>query len=502
MSLSNPHSAAARLITSAPSTLGRILYKHTLGRMRYARGDSYDAEAYWGDRFRKFGPSLKGPGHEGLNEDDNRAMYDAAGTLFADYCAREGVRFAGRRVLEIGCGTGFYTDLIARLGPPATFTGLDVTDANFAAIGTRHPAARLVKGDAAARTGAAPAVSGPLARAFEGLTGIRPDIIPMGVDVSRFHPADRAAAAETGPRILSVGRLAAKKGLHHLLDALALVAPDLPGVQLTIVGDGPVRPALEAQAVRLGIADRVCFLGMLPNDTLPALFAAADLFVVPSIMDETGDREGLPVSILEAAASSVPVVASDVGGISDFVEDAVTGLLVPPGDAAVLARAIGRLARDAGLARTMVVTARAGRGRVFLGQRVGPVRCDLPQVAGGMTPLRARYAVVGTGAAALGVLDALLMHGGDDAAITVFDIGDLPAPEPAAGTGAGPFYDAVYADLRASGLRGFPPPKTHFGARLPVHPAGHGLVQSRSFGGLTNFWGATMLPFTGVELQN
>jgi 2-polyprenyl-3-methyl-5-hydroxy-6-metoxy-1,4-benzoquinol methylase len=149
MSLSNPHSATARLVTSAPSTIGRILYKHTIGRLRYAKGDTYDAEAYWGDRFRKFGPSLKGPGHEGLTEDDNRAMYETAGRQFADYCASEGVSFAGRRVLEIGCGTGFYTDLIHRLGPPARFTGLDITDANFGPIGTRHGAARLVKANAA-----------------------------------------------------------------------------------------------------------------------------------------------------------------------------------------------------------------------------------------------------------------------------------------------------------------------------------------------------------------
>lgn len=149
MSLSNPHSATARLITSAPSTLARILYKHTLGQLKYARGQSYDAEAYWGDRFRKFGPSLKGPGHEGLTEEDNRAMYAQASALFSDYCKSEGVSFAGKRVLEIGCGTGFYTDLIARLGPPARFTGLDITDANFEAIAARHPQAHLVKGNAA-----------------------------------------------------------------------------------------------------------------------------------------------------------------------------------------------------------------------------------------------------------------------------------------------------------------------------------------------------------------
>jgi ferredoxin len=116
-----------------------------------------------------------------------------------------------------------------------------------------------------------------------------------------------------------------------------------------------------------------------------------------------------------------------------------------------------------------------------------------------MTNASARFAIIGTGAAALGVLDALLTHGGN-AKITVFDIGDVPAPEPKTGTEAGPFYDELYADLRASGLRGFPPPKTHFGARLPVHPGGHSLIQSRSFGGLTNYWGATMLPFTTAEL--
>lgn len=117
-----------------------------------------------------------------------------------------------------------------------------------------------------------------------------------------------------------------------------------------------------------------------------------------------------------------------------------------------------------------------------------------------MTAARARFAVIGTGAAALGVLDALLARAGD-AAITVFDIGDVPAPDPEPDTDAAAFYQALYADLRASGLRGFPPPKTHFGDRLPVHPGGHGLIQSRSLGGLTNYWGATMLPFTEVELR-
>jgi ferredoxin len=110
-----------------------------------------------------------------------------------------------------------------------------------------------------------------------------------------------------------------------------------------------------------------------------------------------------------------------------------------------------------------------------------------------------RFAVIGTGAAALGVLDALLSRPGA-AEISVFDIGDIPEPEPDPGSDPVAFHNALYDDLRASGLKGFPPPKTHFGARLPLHPGAATLVRSRSFGGLTNFWGATILPFTGVEL--
>jgi glycosyltransferase involved in cell wall biosynthesis len=255
--------------------------------------------------------------------------------------------------------------LVAALGTVTGRRPIVMTAHAGDVFATRDRLRRGLLRHAAARTGAATAVSGPLAEEFESLTGIRPEIIPMGVDIARFRPAGRPPVAEGGPRILSVGRLAAKKGLHHLIDALATLAPGMPGLQLTVVGDGPVRTALEEQAARCGLAGRIHFLGMVPNEDLPALFAAADLFVVPSIIDETGDREGLPVSILEAAASGVPVVASDVGGISDFVEDGVTGLLVPPGDATALARAIQRLAGDAALAGNVAVAARARVERGF-----------------------------------------------------------------------------------------------------------------------------------------
>ena len=127
----------------------RIAYKLTVGRLAYSRGDSYDAEKFWSDRFKRHGDSLRGPGHEGLSTDENAREYSRAGQTFRRYCAENRIKFKGKRVLEIGCGTGFYTDIIAELGPPATFQGLDVTDVNFDTIAKRHPAFRFIKGNAA-----------------------------------------------------------------------------------------------------------------------------------------------------------------------------------------------------------------------------------------------------------------------------------------------------------------------------------------------------------------
>jgi glycosyltransferase involved in cell wall biosynthesis len=248
--------------------------------------------------------------------------------------------------------------LIAALGTMTGRRPIVMTAHAGDVFATRDRLRRGLLRHAAGRTGAATAVSGPLGREFQGLTGITPEIIPMGVDIARFRPAAPSDLLQPGPRILSVGRLAAKKGLHHLIDALAQVAPALPEARLTIVGDGPIRAELEAQVTRLGLTGRVRFLGMIPNEDLPAHFNEADLFVVPSIIDQTGDREGLPVSILEAAASGVPVVATDVGGISDFVEDGVTGVLVAPGDATALAQAILRMAGDQALAGGVAASAR------------------------------------------------------------------------------------------------------------------------------------------------
>jgi glycosyltransferase involved in cell wall biosynthesis len=115
-------------------------------------------------------------------------------------------------------------------------------------------------------------------------------------------------------------------------------------VHLRLVGDGPLRAELVAQARRLGLIGRVTFEPRCSHDALPACYANADLVVVPSIVDAAGDRDGLPNVVLEAMASGRPVIASDVGAIASGVRDRATGRLVPPGDENALAAAITELA--------------------------------------------------------------------------------------------------------------------------------------------------------------
>jgi glycosyltransferase involved in cell wall biosynthesis len=119
--------------------------------------------------------------------------------------------------------------------------------------------------------------------------------------------------------------------------------------RLTVIGEGPERATLEAQAA-VGPGGRVDFHGRVDDKDLQDAFAAADVLVLPSIVDARGDTEGLGVVLLEAMSCGVPVIGSRAGGITDIIEDNESGLLVPPADPALLASALERLARDPALA--------------------------------------------------------------------------------------------------------------------------------------------------------
>lgn len=168
------------------------------------------------------------------------------------------------------------------------------------------------------------------------------EVIPYSTAVR--DPGEATRPASAAMRLLFVGRLVERKGVHVLIDALT--RPELATARLAVVGDGPERAALEDQAARAGIAGRVQFRGRVSDEELRRAYAEADVFVLPAVEDSRGDTEGLGVVLLEAMSFRVPVVASAAGGIVDVVADEKSGLLVPPGDADALARALTRLDAD------------------------------------------------------------------------------------------------------------------------------------------------------------
>lgn len=184
-----------------------------------------------------------------------------------------------------------------------------------------------------------------------GIDEARAFTIYNGVDVARYQPAPPRTAS--GPaQILAVANLIPEKGLHHLIDALALLG-DHP-VLLKVVGDGPERAALERRVNLLALRHHVEFLGL--RDDVDRLMQESDLMVHPATW-----QEAFGLTIAEAMASGIPVVATRTGGIPELVEDGVTGLLVAPGSSHDLGGAIRHLLDDGELRSRMGA---AGRKRV------------------------------------------------------------------------------------------------------------------------------------------
>jgi glycosyltransferase involved in cell wall biosynthesis len=181
-----------------------------------------------------------------------------------------------------------------------------------------------------------------------------------GVPAERIHVVWNAVEVPPGlpgppptagrpAELVTVCRLVPWKGVDGILRALC----SMPAARLTVIGDGPERPALEAMAHALAVADRVRFLGQLPREQALTAMARADVFVLNSTY------EGLPHVVLEAMRVGVPVVATAAGGTPEAVRDGVTGLLVPPGDPGALAAALGRIIGEPDLGRRLAGAARA-----------------------------------------------------------------------------------------------------------------------------------------------
>jgi glycosyltransferase involved in cell wall biosynthesis len=187
----------------------------------------------------------------------------------------------------------------------------------------------------------------------------RSRVIPYGVDVATFSPDParrslwraRLGIPADVPLLLGVGRMATKKGFQILIEILPALLAEHPDLRVVLAGGGDLlEPFREATRTW---SDRVCLPGSVLRDTLPDLYRAADLFVLPAVHDGKGNVDGLPNVILEAMASGLPVVASGISGIPLAVEEGRTGKLVPERDGAALLEALRELLANSEAARRM-----------------------------------------------------------------------------------------------------------------------------------------------------
>ncbi|MGO4596115.1 glycosyltransferase family 4 protein [Terrabacter sp. 2RAF25] len=187
-------------------------------------------------------------------------------------------------------------------------------------------------------------------------------VIHHGIDLTQFVPGRPRTDGVT--RIVSVGRLVEKKGFPDLLRACARLVGVAP-FHLTVYGDGPMRGELEAVCRGLGVDDVVTFAGERDSPVIVDAMREADVFALTPFVTADGDRDGVPNVVVEALASGLPVVATDVGGVAEAVEHGQNGLLAPARDVAAVADHLGSLLRDPARRRMMGARARETAERSF-----------------------------------------------------------------------------------------------------------------------------------------
>lgn len=187
------------------------------------------------------------------------------------------------------------------------------------------------------------------------------EVIPLGVDLDKFRPnisgwkeVKSKYCKKDEQMILCVGRLVEKKGIQYLLPAFSEVLKKIPKCKLVIVGDGYLNNSLKEQTKKLGLENKVFFTKEISHKDLPKYYCAADLFVLPSIIDKTGNRETQGVVYLEAMACKCPVIGTNTGGIPDVIQDKETGLLVKEKDPKELSKAIILLLTNKKLSQSLI----------------------------------------------------------------------------------------------------------------------------------------------------
>jgi len=214
----------------------------------------------------------------------------------------------------------------------------------------------------------------------------RVHVVHPGADPARFTGAvgSQRRNAGDGPVLLSVARLVPRKGIDTVLRSLPAVLASHPTATYVVVGSGPDLTRLEQLSHSLGVATHVRFVGDVSDELLPACYAAADVFLLPTREILADDEiEGFGIVYLEAAAAGVPSIAANVGGVADAVMDGVTGLMVRPDSPASVARATLRLLDDAPLRTRLGVNARTNVERDLNWDRAAH---EVMRIVGGVVP--------------------------------------------------------------------------------------------------------------------
>jgi glycosyltransferase involved in cell wall biosynthesis len=324
---------------------------------RFARGQREGGVTFHPFRYAPH-PSLNVFGYAGALEADVRLRWTAVAA--APLALALGIR-AARRVARDVRATVMHGHWVIPGGAMAaaasggrplvvSLHGSDVY------VAERHAVAGRVAEATFHRAGWVTACSADLrTRAIElGASAEHSEVVPYGVDGTRFAPSREARNAvrralgvgDETPLVFAAGRFVRKKGFEFLIDAIAPLASRWPEVTVILGGDGDLRSEYEARARAAGVANRLRLVGTLSQDDVARHLAAADVAVVPSVRDGSGNVDGLPNVVMEALASATPLVATGAGGIGAVVEDGVTGVRVPEGDPRALADAIGGLIGD------------------------------------------------------------------------------------------------------------------------------------------------------------
>jgi phosphatidylinositol alpha-1,6-mannosyltransferase len=312
---------------------------------------------------------LYGSTSQGADEWDAQAPYEVVRAGTSVLLPTPATRHRVHRLVErldpdvVVFGAAFPLGLMGpgirkRTGVPyVAFThGLEVSAVR--APGGRFPLRRI--GDGA---GAITYVSHWCRGLLEPAFGPRPRhvMLPPAVDPLEFHPhvdgspvRIRHGVAPDDPLVVCVSRLVPRKGQDVLIEGLTEIRRQVPGTRLMIVGGGPHEEALRRLAVKAGVAEQVVFTGAVPEGELAAHFAAGDVFAMPCRERRGGfEVEAFGIVFIQAEAVGVPVVAGDIGGVPDSLQDGRTGILVDGTDPAALTEALAGLLGDADRRRTM-----------------------------------------------------------------------------------------------------------------------------------------------------